>query len=542
MIESQREDETTAGGAFLTPAHEEMGLDMRDILSFSVPGSDTIHELQLGVTLIRFTEFDLGYFREQCVGYYNKSEPDKYLDKAAHLREYLHRCHPYCRAKLRSDFEYITLDCIIDDICLKEGVGLEELWVKNMSAQDGLGKAIFKRITEYKTGRAINQWTNLVRLQTYAASKMAFIYGDTEDAAIHKARKLYYDLAFSRTAAELGFTDDDLPKAEVCSVPFLPQSGAVMKTAVNALTPVVKAMAGEAEPRTTPKGGDCIRDLAAGLVLNLMTDLRPPEADDINLMARKYGALPGAVYRPAGFKAILDIEFDQMLEKGFYIRFDGQTRVRLKYPRKDQLREKPAAGAAKTEEPAAAEPAPRKPSQVIEKGPVSGLQTPVLPEMKPPELEELIAALRYPAGKPLIGVRPTTRTRRRAAAKAAAENTAAAERRVIKGSGDAGVRAEAGETGKVKKIISMAEDPKREPSRKRSLQEVNMRCNLIWTSMNVRTGWSITAEDASEWSRYLTKLRYGIGTGELEPAALDKFLDATLEVFKLLPDENEENE
>lgn len=532
----------TADSAFLTPAYDEMGLDMRDILSFSVPGSDTIHELQLGVTLIRFTEFNLAYFREQCVGYYNKNDPDDFLDKAAHLREYLHSCHPYCKAQLHSDFEKITLDCVIDDICLTEGVGLEELWVKNMSARDGLGHAIFKRITEYKTGRAINQWTNLVRMQTYAASKMAFIYGDTEDAAVHKARKLYFDLAFSRTAAELGITGDELPKTEVCSVPFLPQSEGIMKTAVNVIAPLIKAMVGEAEPRTTPKGGDCIRDLTAGLVINLMTDLKPPEADDTNLLVRKYSALPGAVYRPTGFKAILDIEFDQMLEKGFYIKLDGQTRTRLKYPRKDQLREKPAeADAAKAEDRAAPEPAVIKQSPVVEKGPNDGLQAPALPEIRPPELEELIAALRYPAGKPLITAKPATRTSKRAP-KAAAEDSAAEGRRVFKGTGDAGLRAEIGETGKVKKIIDMAEDPKRKPSRKRTLQEVNMRCNLIWTSMNVQTGWSISAEDASEWFRYLTKLRYGIGTGELEPVALDKFLDATLEVFELLPEENEEEE
>ncbi len=63
-----------------------------------------------------------------------------------------------------------------------------------------------------------------------------------------------------------------------------------------------------------------------------------------------------------------------------------------------------------------------------------------------------------------------------------------------------------------------------------------MRCNLIWTSMNVRSGWSISSEEASVWFRYLTRLRYGIGTGELTPEALDKFLDATLEVYKLLPE------
>ena len=88
----------------------------------------------------------------------------------------------------------------------------------------------------------------------------------------------------------------------------------------------------------------------------------------------------------------------------------------------------------------------------------------------------------------------------------------------------------------VRKIIEMVEDPNRKVSKKRTLQEVNMRCNLIWTSMNVRSGWSITPEEASEWFRYLTRLRYGIGTGQLTPQSLDKFLDATLEVYKLLPE------
>ncbi|NMA25100.1 MAG: hypothetical protein GX936_05475 [Clostridiales bacterium] len=88
----------------------------------------------------------------------------------------------------------------------------------------------------------------------------------------------------------------------------------------------------------------------------------------------------------------------------------------------------------------------------------------------------------------------------------------------------------------VRNIIEMVEDPNRKVSKKRTLQEVNMRCNLIWTSMNVRSGWSITPEEASEWFRYLTRLRYGIGTGQLTPQSLDKFLDATLEVYKLLPE------
>jgi hypothetical protein len=530
-----------------------MGLDMKDILSFSVPGSDAVHELQLGMTLIRFAEFDLVYFREQCVGYYRKNEPDDFMDKAPHLREYLHSCHPYCKALLNTQFDRITLDCVLDDICLREGVGLEELWVRNMSAQDRLGQALFKRVTEYKTGRAINEWTNLVRMQAYALSKLSFIYGGTADAGVHKVRKLYYDLVFSRLAGKLGFSGDNLPGTEVCSVPFLPQAETVMKTAVNTIEPVVKELMDGAAPRTPVRGDDCVRDQMAGVVLNLMAGIRLPEDEEIDLMVRKYGALPGAVYKPVGLKAVLDLEFDQMVEKGFYIQIDGKTHSRLKYSsKKEQLPEKPA---AEPTEPVSTA-IPVLPKQVITKSAVFSepepkieLQKPVLTEMKPPELEDLIAAMQYPAAKPLTKERAAPKEKKSADAKqppeikapeenkedAAPEEIAGPEETIDPKNSVAATRT--GNTGKVRTIIRLAEDPQRVPAKKRTLQEVNTRCNLIWTSMNVRTGWGITAEDASEWFRYLTKLRYGIGKGELKPVALDKFLDATLEVYKLLPEE-----
>lgn len=480
-----------------------MGLDMKDILSFSVPGSDSIHELQLGLTLIRFADFDLAFFREQCVGIYTKGSSDNFMTKAAHVKEYLRNCHPYCKALLNQQFDKVVLDCVIEEICVQEGVGLEELWVRSMTAHDPMGRELFKRITEYKTGKAINQWINLRRMQAYAISKMTFIYGGGEtDASVHKARKLYYDLAFSLTASELGYLGSDLPKAELCSVPFLPQSETVMKTAVNSMLPVVKALTREAGARTPLRGDECVRDQMAGMVFNVMSGLRRPDDGEIGFMVRKYGALPGTVYVPAGFKAIIDIELDQMLEKGFYIQIDGISHTRMKYSsRKELAPEKPEAPPLKT---APQEAAPSEPAlqEAVEKP---------LPEEK--------AAPKNPADsqKP-------------------AEASAAGEHEKPAGPKDIVPDMEMRNTGKVRMIIAAAEDPKRLPSKNRTLQEVNTRCNLIWTSMNVQTGWSITAEDASEWFRYLTRLRYGIGTGELKPEALDKFLDATLEVYKLLPD------
>lgn len=472
---------------------------MKDIISFSVPGSTSIHDLQLGLTLIRFLEFDLKYFGEQCAQIYRRQlrEGEDALPKALAFKELLRNCHPYCAALLQTEFDKIALDCVIEYICTSENMGLEELWVKNMSADDVFGQALFERITEYKTGYAINQWTNLQRMQAYAAAKTAVIYGGPEaDASVHKARKLYYDTAFRMTASQLGFGIADLPGVRISSIPFLPESLAMMKNAVNTLEPLITSKLEGVEAREPLRGRDCVRDQMAGAALNMMMSIKQPEIDVILQIIQTYGALPNTVFEPTGFKAVIDLEFDQLIEKGFYLRTEERGYTRVRYStRREIIQER--------------SPMPPSPAEIF--GPA------VPPPPKPPEkkiipAESILKDLSIQAGE-----------------KKAEEDTQPANIKDI-------VADLNGSTANVRTIIEMAEDPNRKESKKRTMQEVNMRCNLIWTSMNVRSGWSISAEEASEWFRYLTRLRYGIGTGELTPQALDKFLDATLEVYKLLPE------
>jgi hypothetical protein len=62
----------------------------------------------------------------------------------------------------------------------------------------------------------------------------------------------------------------------------------------------------------------------------------------------------------------------------------------------------------------------------------------------------------------------------------------------------------------------MAEDPKREPSRKRTLQEVNTALQPDLDKHERQNRLEHHGGDASEWVPVSDKLRYGIGTGELE--------------------------
>lgn len=469
---------------------------MRDVLSFSIPGSNTVHQLKLGFSLIRFAEFDLKFFRDQCVETYRKEGDSGILEKAGALKEYLRNCHPYCGALLNTEFDKIVLDCIIENICIKENIGLEELWVRNITAPNRFGEATFKRITEYKAGLAINQWTNLQRMQAYAISKMSVIYGDDEtDIHVHKARKHYYDTAFMMTASALGLTSEDLPKARVFNIALSPLSHILMKNAVNTIEPIIAPMTEGIKIKPPLKGNACVQDQIAGMALKVMAGLRRPEVEEIRQMIQMYSALPDLVYEPECFKAIIDLEFGLLIANGYYLRFDQKTctYTRVKYaPKKEPVTKQ----------------APDEPEIESVHNKTEAYEKPLDKNLEAEEAEEKNETFNAQDG----------------------EGTG-----VI----NAALDMEKPITGKVRTIIQMAEDPNRKLTKVRTLQEVNLRCNLIWMSMNIRTDWSGTAEtEVSEWFRYLTRLRYGIGTNELPLEALDKFLDATQEVFRFLP-ENE---
>lgn len=506
---------------------------MNDIISFSVPGISAIQELRLGYTLLRFSEFDLNFFRDECVRIYRQylKAGDDVLDKALAHKEFIKNCHPYCKALLYTALDKIALDCIIEEIRTTEGTGLEELWVKNMSATSRFGQALFNRVTEYKTGSAINQWTNLVRLKAYAKAKIDAIYSEGKaDFAIHKARKLYYDFAFKLTAARLGFQSADLPRVRQYSVPFLPEAVAMMKTAQNVLGPIVEARTEDIEPRDPIKGKECVQDQMAGMALNLMMDIERPTLEELHQLIQMYGALPDIVYEPSGFKAIIDLEFDLLMERGYYLQAGPEGYIRASYTAAAGVGSPKAAVEemkAEAKKAAANDEVPERSEM-----PADAIESEMPETAEVADEDDVIEAPEVAKASEVQEVDVSETPER-------ADDTEKDAGHEVKSPDTmANIIADiaSDDAGKVRQIIQMAEDPARQESKKRTLQEVNMRCNLIWTSMNVRSGWSISSEEAAEWFRYLTRLRYGIGTGELTPEALDKFLDATLEVYELLPE------
>ena len=292
---------------------------------FAVPGSNSFHSFELSRSLLRFAEFDFTYFWEQCI------EVGRNARKTGRISQNMEnmavnavvKCHPYVEACAQTEYASVVLDCIIAYICHSEGIGLEELWARCISPKSLYEKNIFYRVSEYKTSRGINQWINIVRMQEYARSKLKFIYECESNVMLrpeeYRARTEYFDLAFSVAANETGCPMDKLPSVKMYSPSQLPDSvfmmGRTSKNIYRRLSDVLR----DAEQWDKRNLNDHNRDQTALDAFSYVKDMPRPAENDMRFVLEAMSELPEKVYVPDSFKAMIDLEFTLMSEKGIYL-------------------------------------------------------------------------------------------------------------------------------------------------------------------------------------------------------------------------------
>ncbi|MBQ5333996.1 MAG: hypothetical protein J6K92_12185 [Oscillospiraceae bacterium] len=292
---------------------------------FAVPGSNSFHSFELSRSLLRFAEFDFTYFWEQCI------EVGRNARKTGRISQNMEnmavnavvKCHPYVEACAQTEYASVVLDCIIAYICHSEGIGLEELWARCISPKSLYEKNIFYRVSEYKTSRGINQWINIVRMQEYARSKLKFIYECESNVMLrpeeYRARAEYFDLAFSVAANETGCPMDKLPSVKMYSPSQLPDSvfmmGRTSKNIYRRLSDVLR----DAEQWDKRNLNDHNRDQTALDAFSYVKDMPRLAENDMRFVLEAMSELPEKVYVPDSFKAMIDLEFTLMSEKGIYL-------------------------------------------------------------------------------------------------------------------------------------------------------------------------------------------------------------------------------
>lgn len=290
---------------------------------FVTKNSNNFYTLEPGKTLLHFIEYDFTYFWEQSIALGKQSRRDGSCSAKDFfmVRNLILKCHPYFEAQANSDFENIVLDCIIEYICSGEKLSREELWNRCLVPKNKYERALFGRISEYKTGRAINQWENLMRMQEYAKTKLSYIFdGDLTSKSIYETRKNYFDLRFSVISKELGYPSGEMPSARRYAPSQMPNAPFAISKVSKVILKHVSELIDSADTAQKPLISPCCRDKLAMDAFGYMKQIPRPEELEVKTAAETFDKLAQEVYMPDSFKAVIDLEFDKMFEDNVIFR------------------------------------------------------------------------------------------------------------------------------------------------------------------------------------------------------------------------------
>lgn len=295
---------------------------------FAVDDNVNFYKIELSRTLLHFTEFDFTYFWEQCIDAGKTARKTGRLPQqtVSNAKTVICRAHPYIEACIGTDFSDIVTDCIIEYICHSERIGLEELWARCISPKNLYESAIFKRISEYKTNRAMNRWTSIVRIREYAANKMEYIFGGDGNTALTyetvRTRKEYFDLMLSVAANELGCPSEAMPSIKLCTPATLPNAAFAVGKVAKAIYRRFSDDLAEGRDMSYLEKRDCskIRDQIAMEAYSYVKKAERPNEIEMNFALESIRENPAQIYLPDSLKAAIDLEFELMVKNNIFLR------------------------------------------------------------------------------------------------------------------------------------------------------------------------------------------------------------------------------
>ncbi len=271
---------------------------------------------------MNFCRYDFSLFLEHCTdlcrlaartGEYN-------IDDVYSVRNSISSCHKYYEQNMRTVFEKIVVDCWIDYLCRQSEVSTNTLWQSFMKCRTPFERAIFERLSDYRYNRAINEWTNLLRMQDYARTKTDFVFcvklSSSQQAV---ARSNYFDLLYNVAANEQGFPINEIASTNVFSAGRLPNSPFVMNSAAKEIARNQLQGIEYSDNYRSRKNPDLTDKIAMDAFASVKRYI--PDKDDsmATTIIKSLTSSPNYVYVPGSFKAIIDLEIDISARNGVYV-------------------------------------------------------------------------------------------------------------------------------------------------------------------------------------------------------------------------------
>ena len=294
------------------------------ILNIASRTTNELYTVSVPANLLNFCNFDFTYFMEESSRLCREcmKTGDYPSDEVNAVKSAITNCHKYFENNMRGIFDKVVVDSWIEYICRQGEMGTTTLWNTFSKCKNSFQRIVFQRLSEYRSHRAINQWVNLLKMQEYARRKIDFIFGGKLNNVSEAVGRLnLFDLMFSVAANEQGYSLDAIGSVKVFKGGRLPNSpfvfGGAAKEVVRNLFKEVHFA--DKLPYMSRYEGP-MSDWEAMDSFAVIKGHLPEHSDNVaNTIMKSMAKLPETVYLPSGFKAMIDLEIDTLVNSGAFL-------------------------------------------------------------------------------------------------------------------------------------------------------------------------------------------------------------------------------
>lgn len=295
---------------------------MENTLKLVGKNSNEIFTLRYPSTLLNFCEFDFSYYAGEAIEVCNEAlktgTPD--FDKISEIKKEIQSAHCFLQYSTRTAYDKVVYDCWIDYVCRRDNIGNNALWNRFIRCKTPFEKIIFQRLCDFRYKRAVNEWLNIIRVQDYAKSKVAFVFANgMKSSREAEERRSYFDLMFSVTAREMGCRLEELGVTKYYSICRTPGSPFLFP---NISKEIIRHMLAGFDYSDDYSDIDDYTESSDEIAMDAFSRMKaglPSDLSAYNIPAGKMENLSDRIYMPCGLKAAIDLEIDVTIESGMWL-------------------------------------------------------------------------------------------------------------------------------------------------------------------------------------------------------------------------------
>lgn len=295
---------------------------MENTLKLVGKNSNEIFTLRYPSTLLDFCEFDFSFYVGEAIEVCNEAlktgNPD--YDKITEIKKDIQSAHCFLQCSARTSYDKIVYDCWIDYVCRRDNIGNTALWNRFIRCKTPFEKIIFQRLCDFRYKRAVNEWVNIIRIQDYAKTKVAFVFSDgMKSSAEAEERRNYFDLMFSVTARELGCRLEELGVTKYYSICRTPGAPFLFP---NISKEIIRHVLAGFDYSDDYSDIDNYTESADEIAMDAFSRMKaglPADLSAYKIPAGKMENKSDRIYMPCGLKAAIDLEIDAIIESGMWL-------------------------------------------------------------------------------------------------------------------------------------------------------------------------------------------------------------------------------